>query len=78
MCRKYSMPVFLALFLSFNLIFRCDSGISAEFWYNDKLMQRIRLDNEYSRPVSLPAETSTTVIVPEIENGMMLFKIYHY
>lgn len=55
---------------------RQDDGMTcSELWYNDKVIWRLALLTDGAKPVSGSHTTATTLVAPDIINGMFLIKI---
>jgi hypothetical protein len=62
---------------SFNMSFsrQNDGTTIGEFWYNDKIVWRLKICSDGARPVTGQHSPATTVVVPDVVNGLFLFKI---
>lgn len=60
-----------------NVLRQEDGTTSGEFWYNDKMIWRLTICSDGAEPVSRNGGTGTTLI-PDVMNGMFLFKIRNY
>ena len=57
-------------------VMRQDDGTTcSELWYNDKVVWRLALLADGARPVSGSYNATTTLIAPDIINGLFLIKI---
>lgn len=54
-----------------------DGTTTGEIWYNDRVVWRLRLASDGVRPVSGQTGADMTVVVPDIENGLFLLKVYN-
>lgn len=62
-----------------NIAFiRQEDGTSiGELWYNDKVVWRLKLVGDAAEPVAGTAGTRTTVVVPDIDEGLFMLRIYN-
>jgi len=57
-------------------VMRHDDGTTcSELWYNDKVVWRLALLADGAKPVSGAYNATTTLIAPDIINGLFLIKI---
>ncbi len=57
---------------------RQDDGMtSGELWYNDRVVWRLRIVGEGAQPVAGQAGGGTTIVVPDIDKGLFLLKVYN-
>ncbi len=57
---------------------RQDDGTTVgELWYNDRVVWRLRIVGEGVQPVAGQTGGGTTVVVPDIEKGLFLLKVYN-
>jgi len=57
---------------------RADDGAAiGELWYNDRVVWRLRIVSDGAQPVAGRSGGSTTVVVPDMESGMFLLKVYN-
>lgn len=57
-------------------VMRQDDGTTCgELWYNDKVIWRLALLTDGAKPVSGSHPVATTLIAPDIINGMFLIKV---
>ncbi len=64
---------------NFNIaVSRLDDGTTTgELWFNDRVVWRLRIASDGAQPVTGPAGSGTTVVVPEVAGGMFLLKVYN-
>lgn len=62
-----------------NIAFlRQDDGTTiGELWYNDRVVWRLRLLGDGAQPVTGASGPRTTVVAPDLDNGLFLLKIYN-
>ncbi|MDF2568868.1 MAG: hypothetical protein K0R55_472 [Sporomusa sp.] len=67
----------LAADFSFNVnVMRQDGATCGELWFNDKLVWRLALLSDGAKPVSSGFNgTNTTLVIPDIVNGMFVVKV---
>ncbi|WP_425059779.1 hypothetical protein SCACP_03880 [Sporomusa carbonis] len=67
----------LAADFSFNInIVRQDGSTCGELWFNDKLVWRLAVLPDGAKPVSGGVRgANTTLIIPDIVNGMFVVKV---
>jgi hypothetical protein len=57
-------------------VMRQDDGTTCgELWYNDKVVWRLAVLTDGAKPVSGSNSTGTTLIVPDVINGLFLIKV---
>lgn len=63
----------------FNIaVSRQDDGTTTgELWFGDRVVWRLRLAGDGAAPVSGKGTGNTTVVVPDVENGLFLLKVYN-
>ena len=61
--------------LNIQLMRQDDGTTCSELWYNDKVVWRLALLPDGAKPVSGSYNAATTLITPDIINGMFLIKI---
>lgn len=54
-----------------------DGTTTGELWLNDRVVWRLRIASDGAQPVTGPAGTRTTVVVPDMEGGLFLLKVYN-
>ena len=54
-----------------------DGTTVGELWYNNRVVWRLRIVGEGAEPVAGQAGSGTTVVVPDIESGLFLLKVYN-
>ncbi len=54
-----------------------DGATTGELWFNDRVLWRLRIASDGAQPVTGPAGTRTTVVVPDMEGGLFLLKVYN-
>ncbi len=54
-----------------------DGTTTGELWFNDRVVWRLRIASDDAQPVSVPAGSRTTVVVPDVEGGLFLLKVYN-
>lgn len=66
-------------FMSINLAFsRAEDGTtSGELLFNNKVVWRLQVLTDGARPVSSIKGGNTTMISPDIINGLFLIKVHH-
>jgi len=68
--------VFAAGFtLNVQLMRQEDGTTCGELWYNDKVVWRLNLLADGAKPVSGLYSAQTTLIAPDIINGLFLIKV---
>ena len=61
--------------LNVNILRQDDGTTCGELWYNQKVVWRLVFLADGVKPVSGSYHTSTTLIAPDIINGLFLIKI---
>ena len=61
--------------MNVQVIRQDDGTTSGELWYNDKVVWRLSILTDGAKPVSGSHNAATTLIIPDIINGMLLIKI---
>jgi len=57
-------------------VMRQEDGITcSELWYNDKVVWRLALLSDGAKPVSGSYSRATTLVAPDIINGLFLIKV---
>lgn len=76
MIMLYPSTVLAADFsLNVNIV-RQDGATCGELWFKDKLVWRLALLTDGAKPVSSGfSGTNTTLIIPDIVNGMFIVKV---
>lgn len=54
-----------------------DGTTTGELWLDDRVVWRLRIASDGAQPVTGPAGTRTTVVVPDMEGGLFLLKVYN-
>jgi len=54
-----------------------DGATTGELRYNDRVVWRLKLCSDGAQPVAGQAGGNTTVVVPDIEDGLFLLKVYN-
>ncbi len=68
----------MAADFKFNInIIRQDGATLGELWYNDHMVWRLTLLADGAKPVSGSKSVNTTIITPDVDNGMFLLKVYN-
>lgn len=58
--------------------FRQDDGTTVgELWYNDRVVWRLKLLGDDAQPVAGLSGPPTTVIAPDLDEGLFRLKIYN-
>ena len=65
----------LAVTLNIQLIRQDDGTTCGQLWYNDKIVWRVALMADGVRSVSVSNHAETTLITPDIINGLFLIKV---
>jgi len=67
----------LAAGFTMNIQFMCqdDGTACSELWYNDKVVWRLALLADGAKPVSGSYNKSTTIIAPDVINGLFVIKV---
>jgi len=65
--------------LKFNItvIRQADGSTVGEVWYNDRVLWRLKLVSDGAQPASAMGPSRTTVVVPDIDNGLFKLKVYN-
>lgn len=63
--------------VNFTVIRQADGATLGELWYNDQVLWRLRLTGDGAQPASTAAPRRTTVVVPDLDSGLFLLKVYH-
>lgn len=58
-----------------NLIHQADGTIFGEFWYNEQVVWRLKICGDGTQPVAGKSGPGTTVVTPDIVNGLFLLKL---
>lgn len=61
--------------LSINVVRQDDGATCGELWYNHKVLWRLTLLTDGAKPVSGSYNTRTTLVTPDIIDGLFLVKI---
>lgn len=63
--------------LKFGVTFarQADGAAVGEFWYDDKMVWRLKICSDGVRPVSGSGGDRTTVITPDVVRGLFLLKV---
>lgn len=57
-------------------VMRQDDGTTCgELWYNDRVIWRLAILSDGAKPVSGSNSTATTLIAPDVINGLFLIKV---
>ena len=65
----------LAVTLNIQLIRQDDGTTCGQLWYNDKIVWRVALLADGVRSVSVSNNAETTLITPDIINGLFLIRV---
>lgn len=65
----------LAVTLHIQVMHQDDGTTRGELWYNDKIIWRVALLADGVRAVSGSNSTETTLITPDIINGLFLIRV---
>lgn len=60
-----------------NFMRQADGTANGEVWYNDNILWRVLLLPDGARPAIGMPSGKTTIIIPEISNGMFLLRVYN-
>lgn len=61
--------------LNINIVRQDDGTTSGELWYNQNVIWRLIFLADGAKPVSGSYNTATTLIAPDIINGLFLIKV---
>lgn len=68
----------LAADFKFNInIVRQEGATLGELWYNDHVLWRLTLLSDGAEPVAGAKSVNTTIITPDVDDGMFLLKVYN-
>ena len=56
---------------------QADGSTVGEIWYNDRVLWRLKLVSDGAQPASAMGPSRTTVVVPDIDNGLFKLKVYN-
>lgn len=60
-----------------NISRQADGVANGEVWYNGSILWRIMLLPDGAKPALVMPSGNTTIVIPDISNGMFLLKIYN-
>ena len=63
--------------LHINITRQSDGVANGEIWYNGNVFWRIMLLPDGAKPAMGMASEKTTIIIPEISNGLFMLKVYN-
>lgn len=61
--------------VNINVVRQDDGATSTELWYNDRVIWRVLVRPDAVKPVSTGGYSDTTIIMPDIVNGMFVLKV---
>lgn len=69
-------PAFAADFkVNINVIRQDDGVTSTELWYNDRVLWRLTILSDGTKPVTAGSSSKTIFLTPDIVNGLFLLKV---
>jgi hypothetical protein len=60
-----------------SVVHQADGTIFGELWYNEQVIWRLRISGDGAEPVAGKGGANTTVIVPDIVNGLFMLKLHN-
>ncbi|MCE5285089.1 MAG: hypothetical protein LLG02_04460 [Pelosinus sp.] len=60
-----------------NISRQADGAANGEVWYNGNILWRVLLLPDGAKPALVMPGGKTTIIIPDICNGMFLLKVYN-